>query len=165
MMNFPGVLFEDEEVMKKIAAAHKAGKPVDGHAPGLRGEDAKKYIEAGISTDHECFTIEEALDKLSHGMKILIREGSAAKNFEALYELLDDHPNHTMLCSDDKHPDSLLEGHINALCARAVAKGIDQFNVLKAACINPVKHYQLPTGLFQVGDAANFIVVKNLIDF
>jgi len=165
MMNFPGVLHQDEEVMKKIAAAHKAGKPVDGHAPGLRGEDAKKYIEAGISTDHECFTVEEALDKLEHGMKILIREGSAAKNFEALYELLDDHPNHTMLCSDDKHPDSLLIGHINVLCARAVAKGIDQFNVLKAACINPVKHYQLPTGLFQVGDPANFIVVKNLIDF
>ena len=165
MMNFPGVLHQDEEVMKKIAAAHKAGKPVDGHAPGLRGEEAKKYIEAGISTDHECFTIEEALDKLAHGMKILIREGSAAKNFEALYELLDDHPKHTMLCSDDKHPDSLLEGHINVLCARAVAKGIDQFNVLKAACINPVKHYQLPTGLFQVGDPANFIVVKDLIDF
>ena len=165
MMNFPGVLHQDEEVMKKIAAAHKVGKPVDGHAPGLRGEEAKKYIEAGISTDHECFTIEEALDKLEHGMKILIREGSAAKNFEALYELLDDHPNHTMLCSDDKHPDSLLEGHINVLCARAVAKGIDQFNVLKAACINPVKHYQLPTGLFQVGDPANFIVVKDLIDF
>ncbi len=165
MMNFPGVLHNDEEVMKKIAAAHKAGKPVDGHAPGLRGEEAKKYIEAGISTDHECFTIEEALDKLEHGMKILIREGSAAKNFEALYELLDDHPNHTMLCSDDKHPDSLLEGHINVLCARAVAKGIDQFNVLKAACINPVKHYQLPTGFFQVGDPANFIVVKDLVDF
>ena len=165
MMNFPGVLHNDEEVMKKIAAAHKAGKPVDGHAPGLRGEEAKKYIEAGISTDHECFTIEEALDKLEHGMKILIREGSAAKNFEALYELLDDHPNHIMLCSDDKHPDSLLEGHINVLCARAVAKGIDQFNVLKAACINPVKHYQLPTGFFQVGDPANFIVVKDLVDF
>ncbi len=165
MMNFPGVLFKDEEVMKKIAAAHKVGKPVDGHAPGLKGEDAKQYIEAGISTDHECYTIEEALDKLSYGMKILIREGSAAKNFEALYELIDDHPNSIMLCSDDKHPDSLLEGHINILCARAVAKGIDKFNVLKAACINPVKHYRLPTGLFKVGDPANFIVVKNLIEF
>ena len=165
MMNFPGVLFKDEEVMKKITAAHKIGKPVDGHAPGLMGEAAKKYIETGISTDHECFTIDEALDKLSYGMKILIREGSAAKNFEALYELIDDHPNSIMLCSDDKHPDSLLEGHINILCARAVAKGIDKFNVLKAACINPVKHYQLPTGLFQVGDPANFIVVKDLVDF
>jgi adenine deaminase len=165
MMNFPGVLYKDEEVMKKISAAHQAGKPVDGHAPGLRGVDAKIYIEAGISTDHECFTKEEALDKLSHGMKILIREGSAAKNFEALYELIDDHPSMMMLCSDDKHPDSLLEGHINNLCARAVAKGIDVFNILRAACVNPVKHYQLPTGLFQVGDPANFIVVKDLHQF
>ena len=165
MMNFPGVLFKDEEVMKKIAAAHQLGKPVDGHAPGLKGEDARNYIQAGISTDHECFTIDEALDKLTYGMKILIREGSAAKNFEALYELLDDHPNQIMLCSDDKHPDSLLEGHINILCARAVAKGLDKFNVLKAACINPVKHYHLPTGIFQAGDPANFIVVNDLINF
>lgn len=109
MMNFPGVLYNDPEVIKKISAAHKAGKPVDGHAPGLRGEDAKKYIAAGISTDHECFTIDEALDKLGLGMKILIREGSAAKNFEVLYPLIDTHTNNIMLCSDDKHPDSLLE--------------------------------------------------------
>jgi adenine deaminase len=165
MMNFPGVLFNDEEVMKKIASAHKLGKPVDGHAPGLRGEDAQKYIEAGISTDHECFTIEEALDKLEHGMKILIREGSAAKNFEALYELIEDHPSMIMLCSDDKHPDSLVEGHINSLCARAVAKGIDPMLVLRAACINPVDHYKLPTGKMQIGDGANFIVVEDLISF
>jgi len=165
MMNFPGVLYSDEEVMKKIRAAHKAGKPVDGHAPGLMGDAAKQYIQAGISTDHECFTIEEAVDKLSHGMKILIREGSAAKNFDALYELLDDHPHMTMLCSDDKHPDSLLYGHINNLCARAVAKGIDVFNVLRAACINPVIHYKLPTGQAGIGDAANFIVVEDLISF
>jgi len=165
MMNFPGVLFKDAEVMKKIAAAHKLGKPVDGHAPGLMGEEAKQYIQAGISTDHECFTIEEAVDKLSFGMRILIREGSAAKNFEALYELLDDHPHMMMLCSDDKHPDSLLEGHINALCARAVAKGIDVFNVLRAACINPVLHYKLPTGEVREGDSANFIVVEDLKSF
>jgi len=165
MMNFPGVLFKDEEVMKKIAAAHKMGKPVDGHAPGLRGEDAKKYIEAGISTDHECFTLEEALDKLENGMKILIREGSAAKNFEALYELIKDHPSMVMLCSDDKHPDSLVEGHLNILCARAVAKGIDPLLVLRAACINPVDHYKLPTGKMQLGDAANFIVLEDLISF
>jgi len=165
MMNFPGVLYEDEEVMKKIRAAHKLGKPVDGHAPGLRGEDAKKYIEAGIRTDHECFTIQEAIDKLSYGMKILIREGSAAKNFEALHELIDDHPSMIMLCSDDKHPDSLLEGHINQLCARAVAKGLDIFNVLRAACINPVIHYSLPTGKVQPNDSANFIVVKDLVNF
>jgi adenine deaminase len=165
MMNFPGVLYNDPEVIKKISAAHKAGKPVDGHAPGLRGEDAKKYIAAGISTDHECFTIDEALDKLGLGMKILIREGSAAKNFEVLYPLIDTHTNNIMLCSDDKHPDSLLEGHINQLCARAVAKGIDKFNVLQAACINPVEHYKLPTGKMKVGDPANFIVVHDLISF
>ena len=165
MMNFPGVLYNDSEVIKKISAAHKAGKPVDGHAPGLRGEEAKKYIAAGISTDHECFTMDEALDKLGLGMKILIREGSAAKNFEALYPLIDTHTSNIMLCSDDKHPDSLLEGHINHLCARAVAKGIDKFNVLHAVCINPIDHYKLPTGKMKVGDPANFIVVHDLISF
>jgi len=118
-----------------------------------------------MSTDHECFTIEEALDKLSFGMHILIREGSAAKNFEALYPLIDTHPDYIMLCSDDKHPDSLLEGHINTLCARAVAKGMNPFNVLRAACLNPVDHYGLPTGKMQIGDPANFIVVKDLISF
>ena len=165
MMNFPGVLNQDEEVMSKIASAKKYNKPVDGHAPGLRGETAKKYIEAGISTDHECFTAEEALDKLHYGMKILIREGSAAKNFEALADLLHDHADNMMFCSDDKHPDSLADGHINLLCARAVAKGIDLFKVLKAACINPVKHYRMDVGLLEPGDAADFIVVKDLSRF
>jgi len=165
MMNFPGVLFKDPEVMKKIAAAHKMGKPVDGHAPGLRGEQAKQYIEAGISTDHECFTLDEALDKLQHGMKIIIREGSAARNFEALIELVEDHPNHMLFCSDDKHPDSLVAGHINELCSRAVKKGIDLFHVLKAACINPVLHYRLPVGLLIEGDPADFIIVKDLTSF
>lgn len=165
MMNFPGVLLKDPEVMKKIAAAHAAGKPVDGHAPGLRGEQAKQYIEAGISTDHECFTADEALDKLTHGMKILIREGSAAKNFEALIELLEDHPDMIMFCSDDKHPDSLVAGHINQLCARAVAKNIDLFSVLRAACVNPVLHYNLPIGLLRKGDPADFIVADDLVQF
>ena len=165
MMNFPGVLNGDEEVMKKIAAAHRLRKPVDGHAPGLRGEKAKQYIEAGIYTDHECFTAEEALDKLKYGMKILIREGSAAKNFEALIELLHDYPDMMMFCSDDKHPDSLVLGHINQLCARAVAKGIDIYKVLKAACVNPVFHYKLDVGLLREGDAADFIVIKNLESF
>lgn len=165
MMNFPGVLHNDSEVMKKIAAAHRAGKPVDGHAPGLTGALAKQYIEAGISTDHECFTIEEALDKLSYGMKIIIREGSAAKNFEALAELIDDHPNSVMFCSDDKHPDSLVEGHINQLCARAVTKGLDLFNILKVACINPIQHYKLNVGTLRVGDPADFIVVEDLTHF
>lgn len=186
MMNFPGVLAKDEEVMKKIAAAQKYGKPVDGHAPGLRGEQARLYIEGGvtngaadtnsaplsepvsrvvISTDHECFTAEEALDKLQYGMKILIREGSAAKNFEALAGLIDGHADKMMFCSDDKHPDSLVAGHINQLCARAVAKGIDVFKVLRVACINPVEHYKLNIGLLQRGDPADFIVVKDLETF
>jgi len=165
MMNFPGVLYKDEEVLKKIAASHRQGKPVDGHAPGLRGEQAQQYIDAGISTDHECFTSEEALDKLQRGMNILIREGSAAKNFEALIDLLNDFPDAMMFCSDDKHPDSLVSGHINQLCVRAVAKNIDVFNVLKAACINPVLHYKLPVGLLRVGDPADCIVVKDLRSF
>ena len=165
MMNFPGVLFNDEEVMKKIASTKKYGKPVDGHAPGLRGADAKKYIDAGISTDHECFTAAEALDKLNFGMKILIREGSAAKNFEALIGLMNEHFEMMMFCSDDKHPDSLVDGHINQLCARAVAKGIDIFKVLQAACINPVLHYKMEVGLLKAGDDADFIVVENFVDF
>ncbi|WP_018613876.1 adenine deaminase [Segetibacter koreensis] len=165
MMNFPGVLFKDEEVIKKIASAHKLNKPVDGHAPGLRGEQAKQYIEAGISTDHECFTAEEALDKLHYGMKILIREGSAAKNFEVLADLLHENANNIMFCSDDKHPDSLVEGHINTLCARAVAKGIDVYKVLRAACINPVLHYKLDVGMLRPGDPADFIIAEDLVKF
>lgn len=179
MMNFPGVLFSDEEVMKKIQYAIECNKPIDGHAPGLRGDKAKQYIEASskfellnnknqnvvISTDHECFTKEEALDKLQYGMKILIREGSAAKNFEALIDLLNDYPDMIMFCSDDKHPDSLLINHINALCARAVAKGIDIFKVLQAACINPVIHYRMDVGTLKVGDSADFIVAEDLVNF
>ena len=165
MMNFPGVLNEDEEVMKKIAAAHQLLKPVDGHAPGLRGEQAKQYIAAGITTDHECFTKDEALDKLQNGMKVIIREGSAAKNFDALIELLHDYPNQMMFCSDDKHPDSLVLGHINQLCARAVARGINLFNVLQAACVNPVLHYTLDVGLLREGDHADFVVVKDVEKF
>jgi len=165
MMNFPGVLFKNNEVMKKIQIAHSLNKPVDGHAPGLRGEKAKQYIDAGISTDHECFTKEEALDKLKYGMKILIREGSAAKNFEALIDLLNDYPDKIMFCSDDKHPDSLLEGHINLLCKRAIAKGIDVFKVLQAACINPIEHYNLDVGILREGDPADFIIVEDLENF
>lgn len=165
MMNFPGVLNHDPEVMAKIASAKKYRKPVDGHAPGLRGDLAQQYISAGISTDHECFTAEEALDKLYSGMKILIREGSAAKNFEALIGLMSDYPDQMMFCSDDKHPDSLVSGHINQLCARAVSKGISVFKVLKAACINPVLHYDLEIGQLKTGDPADFILLKDLQDF
>lgn len=165
MMNYPGVLQGDSEVMKKIRCAASLHKPIDGHAPGLRGADAQKYIEAGISTDHECFTKPEALDKLKFGMKILIREGSAARNFEALIELLADYEDEIMFCSDDKHPDSLVAGHINQLCARAVAKGLDVFKVIKAACINPVFHYKLNVGLLRVNEPADMILVEDLVNF
>lgn len=165
MMNYPGVIFDDSEVLKKIEWAKHYNKPVDGHAPGVRGEDVTRYINAGISTDHECFTYEEALEKLQKGMKVIIREGSAAKNFEALIDLLPEHFENMMFCSDDKHPDDLILGHINQLCARSVAKGIDIFKLLQVACVNPVKHYNLEVGLLQVGDAADLIVVENLTDF
>jgi adenine deaminase len=165
MMNFPGVLNGDEEVREKIKTAHKYNKPVDGHAPGLTGELASKYINAGISTDHECFTKEEALDKLQRGMKILIREGSAARNFDALIDLLPDFPDKMMFCSDDKHPDSLVHGHINQLCQRAAARGIDVFTILAAACVNPVVHYKLKVGLLRKNDFADFLLVKDLENF
>jgi adenine deaminase len=165
MMNFPGAIAGDIEVMDKIKAAHQLGKPVDGHAPGLRGEALKAYINRGISTDHECFTLEEALEKISLGMKIIIREGSAAKNFEALHPLIDQFPESVMFCSDDKHPDSLVAGHINKLCARAVDLGYDVFHVIRAACINPVLHYKLDVGLLRTGDPADMIMVDNLHEF
>lgn len=165
MMNFPGVLQRQPEVMEKIAAALELGKPVDGHAPGLRGEQAQQYIDAGISTDHECFTEAEALDKLQRGMHILVREGSAAKNFDALIGLLPGWYRQMMFCSDDKHPDNLAEGHINQLCARAVALGMDVFEVLQVACVNPVKHYRLPVGLLQTGDPADWVLVQDLNQF
>jgi adenine deaminase len=165
MMNFPGVLHDDPDVMAKIRAAHERGKPVDGHAPGLRGEGLKKYVAAGITTDHESFTYEEALEKIGLGMKCLIREGSAAKNFDALYRLIGEHPEMCMLCSDDKHPDDLIVGHINQLVVRAVERGQPLFAVLRAACVNPVMHYKLDVGLLRAGDAADFIEVENLEKF
>ncbi len=165
MMNYPGVIYQDEAVMAKIALAKQCGKPIDGHAPGLRGQQAKQYVEAGISTDHECYTYEEAREKIGYGMKILIREGSAAKNFTALIPLLAEFPEKIMFCSDDKHPDDLLEGHINLLVKRALAEGFDLFDVLRAACYHPVQHYQLPVGLLRVDDPADFIIVENLESF
>lgn len=165
MMNFPGVLYDDTEVLAKIAAAKKAGKPIDGHAPGVTGEHAEKYIRAGISTDHECFSIEEAYDKIKYGMNILIREGSAAKNFETLSPLIDEYPDQVMLCSDDKHPNDLVHGHINLEVKRAIAKGMNIMNVLRSCTYNPVKHYNLDIGLLGVGDPADFIRVDNLSEF
>jgi adenine deaminase len=165
MMNWPGVIHKEEEAMQKINLARKHGKPIDGHAPGLRGEQAALYTAGGISTDHECFQYEEAVEKLSLGMKIIIREGSAAKNFNELIDLIDHHAQNLMFCSDDKHPDSLAEGHINQLAARAMAKGKDLFDVLQVACINPINHYGLQVGQLRPGDPADFILADNLKDF
>ena len=165
MMNYPGVIYRDEEVWAKLQAAHASKKPIDGHAPGLRGDELDRYLAGGITTDHEAYSYEEGLEKLQKGMKIIIREGSAAKNFDALYPLIDQFPGQVMLCSDDKHPDDLLEGHINQLVARAVAKGCDVYNVLLAACVVPVAHYGMRVGQLQVGDPADFILVKDLTAF
>jgi adenine deaminase len=165
MMNFPGILHGDPGCLAKVRAAHERGKRVDGHAPGLRGAEAAKYIAAGITTDHECYTKEEALDKLAAGCKISIREGSAARNFDALYTLLGEFPGQTMLSSDDKHPDELAIGHINLLVRRAVERGIDVYDALRAACLVPVEHYGLDVGQLRVGDPADFIEVESLATF
>jgi adenine deaminase len=165
MMNFPGILHGDPGCLAKVRAAHERGKRVDGHAPGLRGAEAAKYIAAGITTDHECYTKEESLDKLAAGCKISIREGSAARNFDALCTLLSEFPGQTMLCSDDKHPDELLVGHINLLVRRAVERGIDVYDALRAACVVPVEHYGLEVGQLRVGDPADFIEVDSLATF
>ena len=165
VMNFPGVLNSDPDMIAKISWARHFNKPADGHAPGLRGEAARNYAEAGLTTDHECFTYNEAKEKISYGVKILIREGSAARNFDALIPLLAEYPEQIMFCSDDKHPDFLVEGHINLLIKRALEAGHDLWNVLQAACLNPVEHYNLPVGLLRENDPADFIIVDNLSDF
>jgi adenine deaminase len=165
MMNWPGVLHGDPEVAAKIAAAKAAGKPVDGHAPQLLGEQARVYAAAGISTDHECVSLPEARGKAELGMHILIREGSAARNFEALWPMLTERPAQCMLCTDDAHPDVLKHGHVNRLVARAVAKGVDAFDALRAACVNPVRHYGLGCGLLRPGDSADMVLVDDLKDF
>lgn len=166
VMNFPGVLHRDPLVMDKIAIAKEFNKPIDGHAPGLKGQEAAQYASAGITTDHECFMLDEALDKIAAGMQILIREGSAAKNYEALHSLIKTHPDRVMFCSDDKHPHELVEGHIDQIVKRSIVeKGYDTLDVLRCACYHPVRHYNLPVGLLQRGDHADFIVVNNLKDF
>jgi len=165
VMNFPGVINGDPDMLAKIDIAKRLGKKVDGHAPGLRGEGLSRYIKAGITTDHEAFTYEEGLEKIEKGMQILIREGSAAKNFEALSPLIAQYPDMLMFCSDDRHPNDLAKEHINALVMRAVAKGYDVFDVLKIACLNPVAHYGLEVGTLKVGESADFIEVSDLQTF
>jgi adenine deaminase len=165
MMNWPGAIAGDPEVLAKIEAARARGKPVDGHAPGLRGAEAAAYFARGITTDHECFTLGEALDKAALGVNVLIREGSAARNFDALWPMLRTHPGLCMFCTDDAHPDDLLAGHIDRLLARAVAHGIEPLAALRAATLNPVRHYRLPCGLLQVDDRADMVLVDDLVSF
>jgi len=165
MMNFPGVLNRDSEVMAKLALARERGYPIDGHAPGLKGEDAKRYAEAGITTDHECFTLDEARAKITAGMMVQIREGSAARNFEVLHPLISECPEQVMLCSDDKHPDDLVAGHIDRLAARAVALGHDRFDVLRCASLNPIRHYHLPVGMLKVGEPMDAVLFTDLVGF
>lgn len=162
MMNFPGVIYGDKEVVEKIECSLELGKPVDGHAPGLSGEALKKYVSAGISTDHECSTLAEAIEKISLGMKILIREGSAAKNLYSLKELYNLYPAMVMLCSDDLHPEMLRQRHINKLIGSLITEGYDVFDVLRSATVNPSDHYQLGSGLLREGDDADFILVDSL---
>lgn len=163
MMNFPGVVYDDPEVHKKLKAAIKAGKPIDGHAPGLTGRDLKKYVESGISTDHECTSLKEALEKIILGMKILIREGSAARNLSELKSLILTHPDKVMLCSDDMHPETLMKGHIDRIISRLLQEGFDLFKVMRCCTLNPAKHYSLDAGLLQAGDPADFVVLKDYL--
>ena len=166
VMNFPGVISESPEVMAKIESAKKYGKVIDGHAPGLRGTALQKYVSSGISTDHECLTYEEAIEKIKLGMKVQIREGSLARNFETLYRLIYEYPESVMLCTDDSHPNTLIhEGHIDRLIRRGYEKGLDIYSLIQAAVINPVEHYGLNVGLLRKGDSADFIIVDDLKSF
>lgn len=165
VMNYPTVINENPEILAKIIVAHKYGKLVDGHAPGLSGKDLQKYASYGISTDHECFTQKEALEKINLGMKIQIREGSAVKNFDELIPIANEHFANCMLCSDDKHPDDLVKGHINELVKRGLKAGINLFKILQIACVNPVLHYNLDVGLLRENDFADFLIIDNLTDF
>jgi len=164
MMNFPGVINDDTEVHNKLRAALKAGKPIDGHAPGLTGNDLKKYVESGITTDHECTSLREALEKIELGMKILIREGSAARNLSELKSLISTHPDMVMLCSDDLHPETLMGGHIDRLIIELLKEGFDLFKVIRSCTLNPVKHYSLDAGLLRAGDPADFVVLSNYMN-
>lgn len=165
MMNVPGVLNKDPTVLRKIAAAQALGKPIDGHAPGLTGDAMQAYAKAGITTDHESLTFDEARDKLEAGIMLQIRYGSAARHFETFLPLLNRYPERCMFCSDDKHPNDLIHDHINTIAATAFKRGVALHAILQAACVNPVKHYKLPIGLLQPGDYADFILVDDLHTF
>lgn len=166
MMNVPGVLQKDAEVRQKLEIARNRKLPIDGHAPGLSKHELRTYAEAGISTDHECVSLEEALEKIAVGMKIIIREGSAAQNFQNLHPLIQMYPDRLMFCVDDAHPDDILHnGEIDRLVKESIRLGYDLFDVLKIASINAIEHYHLPVGMLRKGDDADFVIVENLESF
>ncbi len=165
MMNFYGVIHSDSEVMKKIKFAHKYKKPVDGHCPKLTGEKLNKYIKAGILTDHECTTLVEAEEKLGKGMKIMIKQGSYAKNLENIYPLAFKNSDFCFLASDDLEADDLLKGHMNLKLKEIVNLGINPFDAIRMSTFNPARHYNLNVGLLKSGDPADFVILNNLRDF
>jgi adenine deaminase len=186
-MNFPGVINNDLSVNLKLDLANKLGVPIDGHAPLLNGEDLIKYVSKGISTDHECSSFDEAIEKKHLGMKIMVREGSSAKNMDALfninnrikywtneskfgnisvddYEKLLKHPIFDFLVSDDKNPIDLKNGHLNQLIKKAINYDIEPIEAIKMVTLNPANHYHLNSGEISVGKKANFTLVNNLKD-
>lgn len=165
MMNYPGVIYDDNEVVKKLESARRHNKPIDGHAPLLSGNELKKYCAAGITTDHECSSLDEAREKINLGMKIQIREGSAAKNFNTLINIIKEHPENVMFCTDDAHPHELINGHINILVKKAIDLGYNILDVIKSATLIPKQHYNLEVGMLQKNDPADFIIVDNFNDF
>lgn len=165
MMNYPGVIYDDNEVVKKLESARRHNKPIDGHAPLLSGNELKKYCTAGITTDHECSNLNEAREKIKLGMKIQIREGSAANNFNTLIDIIKEHPDNVMFCTDDAHPHELIKGHINILVKRAINLGYNILDVIKSATLIPKQHYNLEVGMLQKNDPADFIIIDNFNDF
>ncbi|MDI6644268.1 MAG: adenine deaminase [Methanobacteriaceae archaeon] len=157
MMNFPGVIGGDKEVFNKIETAKKHKKPIDGHAPLLTGDNLCKYVAAGISTDHECTQPQEAFEKRQMGMKIMLREGSSAKNLEDLLSVGGD-----FIVSDDKHPEDLLQGHLDVMIKKAVQLGLDPVKAIKMVTINPAQHYSLNNGAIQPGRSADLVIVDDL---
>ena len=172
MMNYPGVIYKDEEVLAKINEAKKRGKRVDGHAPKLTGKDLETYIGAGIESDHECSTIEEAKEKIDVAKKlgqdfyVMIRQGTAARNADALAELIDmpEYRDHLMLCTDDKHPEELKnEGHIDSIIRKLISLGIKPEDAYCIATYNPARYFGLnKEGRIEEGSLADFVVLGDI---
>ena len=168
MMNFVGVVGGDKEVIAKIVAAQAHHKKIDGHAPGIRDKELAAYIAAGVYSDHECYDMEDAMAKLRNGQFIMVRDGTAAKNLEALVDLLKQpYYDRCMFCTDDKHPIDLLEkGHIDYIIKKAISYGVDPITAVKVACHNPARYFALNNrGAIAPGYLADFAIIDNFEDF